>query len=129
MLHQVQFYNPRDYAEPEKRQVVATVDGLANETEVNDWSAKILQESPAPDGMQAFVVAENNPWFIRQDETQPLVAINNVSDTANNGQIGEVQLLSYEQCGPMQLAMDEKRRLESFEREERLKQYLKDFKG
>ena len=131
MLHQIQLYNLTDYSEPEKRQVIATQDGLQNANEIEAWKQSVLSSDEMPEvqeGFSTFLVAENSPWFIRQDDTHALVGIANVADTANNGATGEVELLPYEVAGRIQLELDEKRRLEAIERERQLKEHIASFK-
>lgn len=126
MLHQVQYYDLQDTS---KRQVIATIDGLANETEIVKWQNEVILSNPVPDGQGFFVTPENNPWFIRQDDTHALVQIPNIDAQSDATPTGEVELLPYDVCGAIQLKLDEERRIAEIEYQEKLEKHIASFQG
>jgi len=130
MLTQIQFYNLADYADPSKRTIVATQDGLTNETETNAWFAEVIAENPVPESLEAMVVTETSPWFVRQDDTNSLNGIDNIDKgNVQPKEEGHFKLLDFETVGPKALKIGEKLRLEAIDRERRLQEHMASFEG
>lgn len=120
MKYQIQFYSPDNYDDPATRTIVARGEA-ADKEELQKWFESVMVQNPLSEGKQVAVVAEDNPWFI-QDEQAPEPTKPTKVDTGP-------RLLTFEEIQKATVAREEQYRAEQVARDRRLAEYMAAFEG